>query len=75
MVTARLFRSNRSQAVRLPKSLELPASLSEVAIFAVGQSRVLAPVDMVWDSWFDEPVVSDDFEREQPRQQDREGLE
>ncbi|GAB3523452.1 type II toxin-antitoxin system VapB family antitoxin [Arthrobacter monumenti] len=74
MLTAKLFRSNQSQAVRLPKSLELPSSVSEVAVFAVGHSRILTPVDMVWDSWFDEPVVSEDFQREQPLQQDRERL-
>ncbi|WP_026819108.1 type II toxin-antitoxin system VapB family antitoxin [Arthrobacter castelli] len=74
MMTAKLFRSNQSQAVRLPKSLEMPAAVSEVAIFAIGETRVLAPVDMVWDSWFDEPVVSDDLAREQPPEQDREAL-
>lgn len=76
MITAKLFKSNQSQAVRLPKALELPASVREVAIIALGDSRVLSPVDQVWDSWFDEPVVSEDFmnEREQPPEQDRESL-
>jgi antitoxin VapB len=74
MVTAKLFRSNQSQAVRLPKSLEMPPSVDEVAIFAVGETRVLAPVDVAWNSWFEEPVVSDDFEREQPPEQNREAL-
>lgn len=76
MVTSKLFRSNKSQAVRLPKALELPESVREVAVIAVGSARILSPVDIVWDSWFDEPVVSDDFmrERDQPQAQAREDL-
>jgi antitoxin VapB len=75
-VRTRLFRSNRSQAVRLPKAVELPASVSEVSVTAVGTSRVISPVDLVWDQWFDEPAVSDDFlpQRDQPQDQDREPL-
>jgi antitoxin VapB len=76
MVTSKLFRSNKSQAVRLPKALELPETVHEVAIIAVGSTRILSPVDMVWDTWFDEPVVSGDFmqERDQPQAQLREDL-
>ncbi len=74
MITAKLFRSNQSQAVRLPKALELPASVREVAVVAVGVTRVLSPVDMVWDSWFDEATVSEDLEREQPPEQTRQSL-
>jgi antitoxin VapB len=76
VVTSKLFRSNKSQAVRLPKALELPDAVHEVSIIALGNTRILSPVDMVWDNWFDEPVVSDDFmqERDQPQAQAREDL-
>ncbi|EMY35059.1 plasmid protein [Arthrobacter crystallopoietes BAB-32] len=76
MIRAKLFRSNRSQAVRLPKALEMPASVDEVAIVAQGSSRILSPVDMVWDAWFDGPAVTADFlaKRDQPQDQEREEI-
>ncbi|MDQ6740935.1 MAG: antitoxin [Actinomycetota bacterium] len=72
----KIFRSNQSQAVRLPKALEIPPSVREVSILAQGKARIIAPMDMVWNSWFDGPAVSADFpaHREQPPQPEREGL-
>lgn len=71
-----LFRSNTSQAVRLPKALELPASVKKVSITAIGNTRIIAPVGESWALWFDGPGVTDDFmaDREQPADQHREGL-
>lgn len=71
-----LFRSNTSQAVRLPKALELPASVKTVRITAVGNTRIIAPVCDSWDLWFDGDGVSADFMvvREQPADQQREGM-
>lgn len=69
-----LFRSNTSQAVRLPKALELPASVTQVRVTAIGNTRVIAPVGESWSLWFDGPGVTEDFmeEREQPADQQRE---
>jgi len=71
-----LFRSNRSQAVRLPKALELPDSVSRVDIIAIGRTRVITPAGESWDSWFESKGVSDDFmkERDQQGDQQREAL-
>ena len=71
-----LFKSNRSQAVRLPKLVELPASVSRVTIVAIGNQRIISPVHESWDYWFDNPQCTDDFmsEREQPADQLREIL-
>lgn len=78
MTTARttLFRSNKTQAVRLPKALELPDSVKNVSITAIGNTRIIAPVAESWLMWFDSPGVSDDFmnDREQPADQLRESL-
>lgn len=75
MITNRtkLRRSKTGQTVRLPKALELPSSVTQVHIVALGNTRVIAPVGELWDSWFDGPRVSDDFmvEREQPPEQQR----
>lgn len=70
----KLFKSNRTQAVRLPKSVAFAETVSEVEIVAVGQSRLLTPAGTSWAAWFEEPGVSDDFLpiREQPEDQERE---
>ncbi|WP_028571105.1 type II toxin-antitoxin system VapB family antitoxin [Desulfonatronum lacustre] len=69
-----VFKSNRSQAVRLPKAVTLPEDVKRVDVVAVGRSRIIAPAGEAWDSWFDGPGVTADFmnEREQPAVQDRE---
>ena len=74
MERSTVFRSNKSQAVRLPKPVALPESVKQVDIVKVGNTRLIAPAGEGWDAWFDGPGVSDDFmnEREQPAQQDRE---
>ena len=71
-----VFKSNRSQAVRLPKAVALPEGVKRVDVVAVGRTRIIAPAGEVWDSWFDGPGVSDDFmaEREQPAVQERAGF-
>lgn len=76
MTISTVFLNNRSQAVRLPKALALPAEVKQVEITAVGRTRIISPIDAAWDSWFDGPGVSDDFmqERDQPGEQKREVL-
>lgn len=71
-----VFKSNRSQAVRLPKAVALPEDVKRVDVVAVGRTRIIAPAGEIWDSWFDGSGVSDDFmaEREQPAVQEREGF-
>jgi len=72
----KVFVSNRSQAVRLPKAVALPDNVREVDVIALGDIRIITPSGRRWDDWFDGPGVSDDFmaEREQPEEQPREGL-
>ena len=69
-----VFQSNRSQAIRLPKSVALPEDVKRVDIVAVGRTRIIAPVGEVWDSWFDGAQATADFmdTREQPAEQERE---
>ena len=69
--TAALFKSNRSQAVRIPKELAFPESLKQVVIRKVGQSIVLTPLDALWDDFFDRPPNPDFAERAQPPMQER----
>ncbi len=75
-VQTKVFKSNRSQAVRLPKEIAFPESVREVRITAIGSRRIIAPADQSWDDWFEAPGVSSDFmtERKQPKDQIRETL-
>ena len=74
MEQAAVFMSNRSQAVRLPKSVALPDDVKRVNVVVLGRTRILTPAGEAWGSWFDEPGLSSDFERDQPMAQEREGF-
>jgi len=75
-VKTRIFKSNRSQAVRLPKEVAFPESVKDVEITAVGNKRTIVPSGQSWEEWFAAPGVSSDFmeERKQPRDQVREAM-
>ncbi|QTF91347.1 type II toxin-antitoxin system VapB family antitoxin [Halomonas sp. BM-2019] len=74
MKQASVFKSNQSQAVRLPKSVALPDDVKRVDVIAIGRTRIIAPAGESWDSWFEGDGVTSDFmsEREQPDDQTRE---
>jgi antitoxin VapB len=76
MARSTVFKTNRSQAVRLPKEVALPANVRHVEITKVGRSRIISPANHSWDSFFDGPGVSEDFmmERGEPPAQKREPL-
>ena len=57
MTSTTLFRSNRSQAVRLPKDVAFPEGIREVNILRDGARRVIVPADAVWDDFFAEPGI------------------
>jgi len=75
-VKTKIFKSNRSQAVRLPVEVAFPESVKDVEIIAIGNKRMIAPAGQSWDEWFDAPGVSSDFmtERKQAEDQYRETL-
>lgn len=76
MERASVFKSNKSQAVRLPKGVALPESVKQVDIVKLGRARLITPAGEAWDSWFEGEGVTDDFmtDREQPDEQGRESL-
>jgi antitoxin VapB len=72
-----LFKSNQTQAVRLPKDVAFPEGVREVEIIKIGNSRVISPVGQRWDSFFSDPnKISDDFltDRDQGTFEEREPL-
>jgi antitoxin VapB len=70
MARTKLFRSNRSQAVRLPKDVAFPEGVTEVTVLRDGKRRIVVPAGAVWDDFFDAPGI-DLPEREQPSAQRR----
>ncbi|HEV7275320.1 MAG TPA: type II toxin-antitoxin system VapB family antitoxin [Devosiaceae bacterium] len=72
-----IFKTNRSQAVRLPKEVAFPEGVKAVQISVVGSSRIITPAGSSWKEWFEKgPRASEDFmsDREQPEDQEREPL-
>ncbi len=77
MTRTTVFTSNRSQAVRLPKTVAFPDDVREVEIIRLGSARLIVPVGHRWDELFDNgPRATQDFmaERNQPHPQQRESL-
>lgn len=76
MEKAAVFKSNKSQAVRLPKSVALPDGVKRVDVIAVGRTRIITPEGTSWEEWFDSDQVSDAFmgARDQSALQPREGF-
>jgi antitoxin VapB len=68
-----LFKSNRSQAVRIPKELAFPENVTKVFVRKVGKSVTITPVDALWDDFFAQPGI-DIEEPEDLPVQDREGF-
>lgn len=62
VVRSRVFKTNRSQAVRIPKALAFPENVADVEIMKVGNSRLVIPVGKNWAEYFENgPFVTDDF--------------
>ena len=70
MTISTVFTNNRTQAVRLPADTRFHESIKKVDVRVVGQERIIAPAESVWDSFFHgSATVSDDFLTERAGQQ------
>jgi len=58
-----LFRSNKTQAVRLPKAVAFPEGVTEVEIVVVGESRIVSPAGKRFTEWAKRHPPFPDFER------------
>jgi antitoxin VapB len=50
--TAAVFKSNRSQAVRIPKDFAFPENTKRVIVRKVGNDLILSPVAFSWTDFF-----------------------
>ena len=75
MVSAntKLFKSNTTQAVRLPKDVAFPEGVTEVEIRVVGEGRLIVPRGRLMAHWLQHGKRFPDFpDRDQPPMQERE---
>lgn len=54
MLTAKIFESGRSQAVRIPKEFRFDENLKEVYINRVGDVIMLTPINSKWSTFIDQ---------------------
>lgn len=66
----KLFQSNRSQALRLPRDVAFPAEVQDVLVLKQGVKRLIVPASCAWDDFFDAPGI-DLPGRQQPVMQQR----
>lgn len=55
----KIFKSNRSQAVRIPKALAFPENVKDVIVRREGSRLVITPKDSFWDDFFSRPPCPD----------------
>jgi antitoxin VapB len=74
MPQSSVFKSNQSQAVRLPKAVALPEHVKRVEIIKQGSGRLIMPAGESWDAFFAGARLDGDFlkDRAQPPPQRRE---
>jgi antitoxin VapB len=75
MTQSSVFRSNKSQAVRLPKPVALPEHVTRVEVIRQGTARLLVPAGQGWAQFYSTPGIDADFmsDRKQPAPQSRRG--
>jgi antitoxin VapB len=73
MTHSTVFKSNKTQAVRLPKAVALPDHVTRVNIIRQGNKRLIVPAGGTWADFFAGPRLDDDFlnDRNQPAPQKR----
>jgi antitoxin VapB len=73
MTHSTVFKSNKTQAVRLPKAVALPDHVTRVNIIRQGNKRLIVPAGGTWADFFSGPRLDDDFlnDRNQPAPQIR----
>lgn len=52
MTQATIFKSNQTQALRLPKAVAFPDNVKKVEVVVLGKTRLLTPAENLWDDWF-----------------------
>lgn len=56
-----VFKSGRSDAVRIPAAMRFPEGTKDVVIRREGKSLVVTPAEASWDAFFAMPKLDNDF--------------
>lgn len=54
---ATVFKSNRSQALRVPKAVAFPDNVRELRVIRQGRGLLFVPADSLWSDFLAEPGV------------------
>jgi antitoxin VapB len=73
MSQSTVFKTNKTQAIRLPKAVAFPDHIKKVKITPHGKGLLITPIGDSWEDFFASPGIGDDFmnDREQPEPQKR----
>ena len=72
MTQSTVFKTNKTQAVRIPKAMAFPDSVKKVNITQRDGSLVITPIDDSWEAFMMGPRLDEDFVRPpQPEPQER----
>jgi len=74
MQTAKLFINGKSQAVRIPKSMEFDG-INEVEVYKEGKRLIIEPKRKTWLSFVNLKKAEDDFMSERPDLMDNDRVE
>jgi antitoxin VapB len=68
MTQSRIFTTNKTQAVRLPKAVAFPDHVTHVTISRKGNTCIITPAGGTWEDFFASPPIDEDFlsDRKQP---------
>lgn len=73
MAQSTVFKSNKTQAIRLPKAVAFPEHVKKVEITPHGAGLLIRPIGASWEDFMKGPRMDADFmkDRDQPMPQDR----
>jgi antitoxin VapB len=74
MTLSTIFKNNKTQAIRIPKSAAFPDDVKQVDVIKQGENLLIVPVRAKsWEEFFKLPRIDADFldDREQSRPQER----
>lgn len=75
MTQSTVFKTNKTQAVRIPKAMAFPDHVKKVNVIPQGDGLLIVPVKFTWEDFMNGPRLDEDFERlPQPEMQTREDL-
>jgi antitoxin VapB len=61
MAKSTVFKTNQTQAIRIPKAVAFPDHVKKVDVIKRGNSLVITPEGGSWDEFFAMPGIGDDF--------------